>query len=1087
LPKRPDLKLIITSATIDPERFSKHFNDAPIIQVSGRTYPVEIRYQAPSDQKDSDQISEIIHAIDQLMHEKPGDILVFLSGERDIRDTQDALLKRQYRATEIVPLFARLSASEQNKIFQSHTGRRIVLATNVAETSLTVPGIKYVIDPGWVRISRYSPRNKIQRLPIEPISQASANQRAGRCGRVSDGICIRLYSEDDFISRPEFTDPEIIRTHLSSVILQMLALGLGEIKHFPFIQPPDDKNIQDGLKLLEELQALTRDAKTGLRLTDAGRKMSRLPIDPRYARMVIEASKNNSVKEVIIVTSGLSIQDPRERPLDKQQAADEKHSEFADKDSDFLSILNLWESFTSEQKSLTNNQLRKWCKTHFIHYMRMREWQDIVSQLKKSLVEIGYRLNSEPADYTAIHSAIASGLLSQIGMKDTNREYLGARNIKFMAFPGSPLSKQQPKWLMAAELVETSKLYARTLAKVDTKWIEPLAQHLVNKNYSEPHWSKKRGAVMAYMTQTLYGIPIVNRRLVNYSNIDPAICREIFVREGLVQNQTQLNYAFLRKNQSLIEEVELLEHKSRRRDILVDEDDLVSFYLELIPEYVCSDVSFKKWWSKTLNKTPDLLLFDPESLLKKDTSSIQAIDYPDHWKQGNLRLPLSYEFEPNSEFDGVCLHIPLPLLNQVKDLGFDWLVPGFRHELVVALIKSLPKRLRRNFVPAPNFADACLADISPVNDNGAPNLLIEQIMQKLLKMTGVRLQVEDFDLSALASHLSFNFAIVDENNQLIERGKSLVGLQEKLSGKIKQTFTKVATPDLERQGLTQWDFDNLPSSFEKKHAGFEIKAFPALVVKNNKVDIVLLDDEQESITKHRLGVYHLIKQTVPSPLKYLQEKLPNKAKLGLYFNPFGQVKYLIDDIIMASIAAMVTELETSISGSIRDKKAFEQACNIVKENINDRAYDIALKIEKGLTTAHSVQKQCKGNIPLNMLNNIGAIKAQLNRLVYKGFVFDLGESRLDDWNRYVKALAVRSEKLKVDLNRDRLNQLEVDKAQTKFEAVLQKYKHSESPPEGLQEVEWMIEELKVSLFAQQLGTAYPISVKRIENKLSEYS
>lgn len=1085
LPKRPDLKLIITSATIDPERFSKHFSDAPIIQVSGRTYPVEIRYQDSSDDKDSDQSRDIINAVDQLMREKPGDILVFLSGERDIRDTQDALQKQQYRNTEIVPLFARLSAAEQNRIFQSHQGRRIVLATNVAETSLTVPGIKYVIDPGWVRMSRYSHRNKVQRLPIEAISQASANQRAGRCGRVSDGICIRLYSEQDFESRPEFTDPEIIRTHLSSVILQMLALGLGQIKDFPFIQPPDDKNIQDGLKLLEELQAVKR-SQGDLKLTQYGRKMARLPLDPRYARMVIEASQRDCVKETIVITAGLSIQDPRERPLDKQQAADQKHAEFQDKDSDFNSLLSLWDAFTFEQKNTSNSQVRKWCKANFIHYMRMREWQDIVSQLKKSLVEIGYRLNSNVAEYEAIHTSLATGLLSQIGMKDTNREYLGSRNIKFMIFPGSVLSKAQPKWLMAAELVETSKLYARNVAKIETKWLEQIAQHLVNKSYSEAHWSKKRGAVMAYMTQSLYGIPIVNRRLVNYSSVDVAVCRALFIREGLVQNQTQLNYAFLRKNQQLIEQVESLEHKSRRRDILVDEDDLVAFYSGLIPSDVCSDAGFKKWWSKQANQIPDMLVFDPQSLLKKDTSFIQKVDYPDEWKQGNLRLPLSYEFEPNSEYDGVCVHVPMPLLNQLKDIGFDWLVPGFRHELIVSLIKSLPKRLRRNFVPAPNFADACLSEILPVNGNGAPTLLIEQVIQKLHKMTGVKLVEEDFDFEQLPSHLKFNFAVTDEHNKVTARDKSLASLQSKFSGKIKQTFADVATPELERQGLTNWDFEKLPLSFEKKHAGYEIKAFPALVVRNNAVDIVLLDDEHDALEKHHLGVYHLIKQAIPSPLKFLQEKLPNKAKLGLYFNPFGQIKYLVDDIIMAAIKAIVSEYENSIEATIRDKHHFEQACELCRQNVNDRAYAIALKVETGLTTAHGIQKQCKGNIPLNMLNNIAAIKQQLNRLVYKGFVFDMSEDRLDDWNRYIKALSVRIDKLKVDVNRDRLNQLDVDKAVAKYEAVRSKYKSPVPAPDALADVEWMLEEFKVSLFAQQLGTNYPISLKRIENKLAEF-
>ncbi len=1090
LPKRKDLKLIITSATIDPERFSKHFNNAPIIQVSGRTYPVEIRYQETNSDRneqdnDTDQSSAIVHAVDELMREKPGDILIFLSGERDIRDTQDLLSKQHYRNTEIVPLYARLSAAEQNRIFQAHSGRRIVLATNVAETSLTVPGIKYVIDPGLARMSRYSHRSKVQRLPIEAISQASANQRAGRCGRVSDGICIRLYSEQDFLSRPEFTDPEIIRTHLSSVILQMLALGLGDVSQFPFVQPPDDKNINDGMKLLEEILAIQRQHGK-VKLTNLGRKIARLPVDPRYAKMVIEAAQRDCAKEVMIITAGLSVQDPRERPQDKKQAADEKHSEFADADSDFISLLNLWNNFAAQQKALSNSQLRKWCKQYFVHYLRMREWQDIVSQMKKSLVEVGYRLNSNEANYESIHTSIATGLLSQLGMKDKNREYLGPRNTRFMIFPGSGLSKSNPKWIMSAELVETSKLFARNVAKIDPRWLEPVSTHLVNKQFAEPHWSKNKGAVMAYMTVNLFGLPIVSRRLQNFSNEDPTLCREIFIREALVNGDTRLNFAFLKKNQALIAEVENLEHKSRRRDLLIDEDDLCLFYQDKIPNNVCSDLTFKKWWQTESSKSPNLLDVDINALLKKDASDIHERDYPDEWKQGNIRLPLSYVFEPNADNDGVNVSIPLPLLNQVKDVGFDWLVPGFRHELIVALIKALPKRLRRNFVPAPNFADACLADIQASDENGAPLSLIEAVSNKLRKMTGVMLSQEDFEDVVLPNHLRMNFLIVDENGKVQKQGKCLRTLQGLLKGKVKETLESVATPDLERQDLVEWDFDSLPKSFEQKHAGYQIKAYPALVQRNNKVDIVLLDDPNSAREKHRLGVYQLIKNTVPSPLKFLQQKLPNKAKLSLYFNPFGQISILIDDIIMASIDQLVREYEDKTQQEIRDKQSFVAVCEIVREDINDTALEIATKIEKGLTIAHQIQKQCKGNIPLNMLNSIGAIKQQLTRLVYRGFVFDFGKLRLDDWNRYVLALQHRMDKLKVDPNRDRLNQLEVEKAESKYQEALNKYEKQGLPTDQLSDLEWMLEEFKVSLFAQQLGTSMPISLKRITNKLAEY-
>ena len=1091
LPKRKDLKLIITSATIDPERFSKHFFNAPIIQVSGRTYPVEIRYQEATSTRESDsdedqdQTTAICEAVDELFREKPGDILIFLSGERDIRDTQDALVKRQYRNTEIVPLYARLSASEQNRIFQSHTGRRIVLATNVAETSLTVPGIKYVIDPGLARMSRYSHKSKVQRLPIEAISQASANQRAGRCGRVSDGICIRLYSEEDFLSRSEFTDPEIIRTHLSSVILQMLALGLGEVSQFPFIQPPDSKNINDGMKLLEELQAIER-KQSAYVLTPLGRKIARLPVDPRYAKMVVEAGERDCAKEVMIITAGLSIQDPRERPQDKKQIADEKHSEFADADSDFMSLLNLWNAFSSNQKTLTNSQLRKWCKQYFVHYLRMREWQDIVSQMKKSLVEIGYRLNTEEPSYETIHTVMATGLLSQVGFKDKNREYLGSRNTRFMIFPGSGLSKSNPTWLLASELVETSKLFARNVAKIDPKWLEPISQHLANKQYSEPHWSKKRGAVHAYVNINLFGLPIVSKRLVNYTQIDPVVCRDIFIREALVNGQTVLNYAFLRKNQKLIEEVETLEHKSRRRDLLIDEDDLCDFYNEKLPTDVCNDAQFKKWWQVATKKTPDLLDFSIQVLLKKDASGINKIDFPDEWKQGNLRLPLTYIFEPNAHNDGVNLEVPLPILNQLSDVGFDWLVPGFQHELIVSLIRSLPKKLRRNFVPAPDFANACLSEIQPLDKNGSFQSIRHAVATKLHRIAGVPITAEDFADAQLPNHLQFNFVVVDHKGVLLSQGKSLTHVQDILRGKVKETLESVATPELERQNIETWDFESLPNAFEQKHAGFQIKAYPALVKKSSKVDIVLFDNQREAENSHRLGVYQLIKNTVPSPLKYLQQKLPNKAKLSLYFNSFGQINILIDDIILASIDYLVREFEKGRGQQIRDKTDFEKVCEIVRENINDLALQIAKKIEKGLTVAHGIQKQCKGNIPLHKLTNIGAIKSQLNLLVYKGFVYDFGYAKLDDWNRYVLALIQRFDKLKIDTNRDRLNQLDVDKAVAKYEEVIAKLQKSGVDTTPIDEVKWMIEEFKVSLFAQQLGTNMPISLKRINNRLSEY-
>ncbi|MEC7689241.1 MAG: ATP-dependent RNA helicase HrpA [Pseudomonadota bacterium] len=1083
LDKRPELKLIITSATIDPERFSRHFNDAPIVEVSGRTYPVEIRYHDPEEREDdNDQTDAIVRAVDELKREAPGDILVFLSGERDIRDTQDALQKQQYRNTEIVPLYARLSAAEQNRIFQSHSGQRIVLATNVAETSLTVPGIKYVIDPGTARISRYSARSKVQRLPIEPVSQASANQRAGRCGRVSDGICIRLYSEEDYLGRPAFTDPEILRTNLASVILQMLALGLGDIGAFPFVQPPDSRNITDGFRLLEEIQAIKR-GKGQPKLTDMGRKIARLPVDPRYARMVIEAGRTNAVREVMVIAAGLSIQDPRERPQEKRQQADEKHNEYRDKDSDFISLFNLWQSFREQQAALSNNQLRRWCKAQFINYLRMREWQDIVSQLKKSVAEIGLGISKQDADFQSVHQALCSGLLSHLGMKDKEREYLGSRNSKFMIFPGSGLAKSQPKWIMAAELVETSRLFARMNAKIDPAWVEPLAKHVTQSSYSEPHWSKKRGAVVAFEKVALFGLPIIPKRAVVYSQIDPHVSQDLFIRHALIEGDTKLNNSVLADNQALLDQVDELEQKTRRRDIMVDEEALVAFYAQRLPVEVNNEAAFKKWWQKQSDK--NILAFTEEDVYRQQPGAKTANAFPDVWKQGNITLPLRYHFEPNAEDDGVTATIPLPILNQVSDKGFDWLVPGLQHELIVSLIKSLPKRLRKNFVPAPNYAEACLEDISAFDKQGQPVPLLQALSDKLRRMTGVIVEEEEWQLSQLERHLKMHFAVVNDKGEVIARGDDLEALKKQCQGQVKATFEKAATPELERKGLESWDFEQLPETFTQKMGGFEVQAFPALVRRGDKVDIVLVDEPEKAKQQHQDGVNVLIRNAMPSPLSYLQSKLPNKAKLGLYFNPFGQIKALIDDCILAGIDDLANTFKQSQGVEIRDAETFKQCVDFVRAEINDVVLDIAGQVEEGLTLAHQCQKQMKGNVPLNMVSALGDVKQHLSTLVYPGFVSDLGRGRLPDWNRYIKGLARRLEKLPIDPNKDRMHQQTIEKAVTAFNKACNKYPQGKAPAELL-EVRWMIEELRVSLFAQQLGTAYPVSAKRVLSALENF-
>ncbi|EHU9450070.1 ATP-dependent RNA helicase HrpA [Vibrio vulnificus] len=1078
LPRRPDLKVIITSATIDPERFSNHFGGAPIIEVSGRTYPVETRYRplGGETEDDRDQLEGIFDAVDELCDEGLGDILIFMNGEREIRDTADALAKRKLKDTEIVPLYARLSAGEQNKIFQPHTGRRIVLATNVAETSLTVPGIKYVIDPGTARISRYSYRTKVQRLPIEPVSQASANQRKGRCGRVQEGICIRLYSEDDFNSRPEFTDPEILRTNLASVILQMTALGLGDIEAFPFVEAPDKRNILDGVRLLEELGAINSNAKDPKkRLTAVGKQLARLPIDPRLARMVLEAPRFGCLKEVMIIAAALSIQDPRERPSDKQQSADDKHRRFYHEDSDFLTFVNLWNHIQKQQKALSGNQFRRQCKDDYLNYLRVREWQDVYFQIHQSMREMEFKLNSEPGSYDAVHSAILTGLLSHIGMKDQEKnEYHGARNARFHIFPGSGLFKKQPKWVMSAELVETSKLWGRIIAKIQPEWIEPLAKHLIKRSHSEPHWSKKQAAVMAYEKVMLYGIPIVPKRLVNYGNIDASVSREIFIRSALVEGDWETKHAFFKQNRKLLLEVEELEHKSRRRDILVDDEELFQFYDQRVGTEVVSGRHFDTWWKQASKKEPELLSFEKEMLFKGDASHVTDLDYPNFWHQNGLKLKLSYQFEPGDDSDGVTVHIPLPILNQIDPAGFDWQIPGLRHELVVSLIKSLPKTLRKNFVPAPNYADAFLSRVTAME---MP--LLDALEKELRRMTGATVLREDWKLDQVPDHLKVTFRAVDERNRKLKEHKDLHELKESLKEKVQETLSKVADDDIEQQGLHTWSFGELPQVYQQKRGGYQVKAFPALVDNKDSVEIKLYETEQEQISAMKAGQRRLILLNVPSPIKYLHANLPNKSKLGLYFNPYGKVLDLIDDCIACGVDKLIEEQ----GGLVWEPEKFEALKEHVRAELGDTVVDIAKQVETILTTAFNINKKLKGKIDFTMAFALSDIKAQIEGLIFKGFATECGWKRLPDILRYMKAIERRMEKLPIDPNKDRLHMLKIESVVKDYKELLNKIPKGLAVPENVKEIRWMIEELRVSFFAQQLGTPYPVSDKRVKNAI----
>ncbi|MCW2947561.1 MAG: ATP-dependent helicase HrpA [Actinoallomurus sp.] len=1068
LPRRPDLKVIITSATIDPERFSQHFGDAPIVEVSGRTYPVEVRYNPIEE--DDDQTQAILDAVDELALEPPGDVLVFLSGEREIRDTADALEKQKLRNTEILPLYARLSVAEQHRVFQAHRGRRIVLATNVAETSLTVPGIKYVIDPGTARISRYSHRTKVQRLPIEPISQASANQRKGRCGRVSEGVCIRLYSEEDFLARPEYTDAEILRTNLASVILQMTNLGLGDILDFPFIDPPDRRNVKDGVNLLEELGALDKE-----RLTPLGRKLAQLPVDPRLARMVLEADRNGCVREVMVIVAGLSIQDPRERPADKRQAADERHARFADKESDFLAYLNLWEYVQERQKELSGNQFRRLCKQEYLHYLRIREWQDIYGQLRQVAKDLGVTLNSTPADPQRVHISLLAGLLSHVGLMDAEkkddgkrglREYAGARNARFAIFPGSALAKKPPRWVMAAELVETSRLWARMAAKIEPEWVEPLAGHLVKRTYSEPHWEKKQGAVMAYEKVTLYGVPIVERRKVNYAKLDPELCRELFIRNALVDGDWDTHHRFLQDNRRLLDEVEELEHRARRRDIVVDDETLYDFYDERIPPEAVSARHFDSWWKKARRDTPDLLNFSTSMLVNETADAVTEAEYPDSWQQDAQRLPLSYQFEPGADADGVTVQIPLPVLNQVNGEGFDWQIPGLRENLVTELIRSLPKRLRVNFVPAPNVAKEVLARLTP--ESGP---LLDVLERELRAMTGVDIPRDAWDLTRVPDHLKITYRVVDRERTLAE-GKDLAELKRRLAPKVSATLSRAAD-DIERQGLRTWDLGTLPRTYEQGR----VKAYPALADEGDSVAVRTYATQAEQERSMWRGTRRLVLLNAPSPTRVLQGELSNQAKLVLSHTPHGSVAALLDDCVACAADRLIAEH----GGPAWDEAGFRRLYDQVRAELTDTAAVVFAHAQRILASAHQVEARLKSTNSPTLIPALTDVRAQLSRLIFPGFVTVTGARRLPDLLRYLRAMERRLERLPDDPHRDRERMLKIQQV----EGAYVRARDARPGNPKIREVRWMIEELRVSFFAQQVGTAYPISEKRILKALDQ--
>ncbi|MDK3255615.1 ATP-dependent RNA helicase HrpA [Blastococcus capsensis] len=1108
LPRRPDLKLVITSATIDVERVAAHFSGAPVVEVSGRTYPVEVRYRPvvdPDDEDadpDRDQVSAILDAVDELVAEGPGDILVFLAGEREIRDTADALGERAPAGTEVVPLYSRLSAADQHKVFAPHSGRRIVLATNVAETSLTVPGIRYVIDPGAARISRYSHRTKVQRLPIEPVSQASARQRSGRCGRLGPGIAIRLYTEADFDSRPEFTDPEILRTNLASVLLQMASLDLGDVADFPFVDPPDRRAVADGLALLEELHALDEDGK----LTATGRSLAALPLDPRMARMVVEADTRGVLDEVLVIAAGLTIQDPRERPTEHQQAADQMHARFTDENSDFLALLNLWRYLGEQQDVLSGNQFRRTVKREFLHYLRIREWQDLHGQLRGTARRLGMAVG-EPAaepDEKGIHAALLAGLLSHVGMqtelgqgrrggqeaqrdKRPGREYLGTRNTRFVIAPGTPLAKKPPRWVVAAELVETSRLFARTVARIDPEEVEELAAHLVKRQYSEPRWDAKRGSVVATERVTLYGLPLVVGRRVQYGSIDPVVSRELFIRHALVQGEWTTHHRFWTENQRAIEQVAALEERARRRDIAVDDETVFELYDARIPADVVSTRHFDRWWKRARHEQPALLTFTPEMLTNAAVAAgVRVEDYPDEvpldagaggGTGSRLTLPLSYAFSPGAPEDGVTVDVPLGVLDTVvgatsgESLAFT--VPGLREELVTALLRTLPKQLRRALVPIPDR----VREVLPRIDAGEP--LLPALDRELRRAAGVVIPLDAWQPGQVPDHLRATFRVLDDQQRTLASGKDLAALKAQVAPQARASLARAAS-ELERTGLTSWDVGTLPRTVEVRRGAHAVTAYPALVDEGATVGVRIVPTEAEATRLSWRGSRRLLVLVAGSPAKQVVKGLGPATRLALQFNPDGEIPDLVADCVDAA----ADELIAAAGGPPRDPDAFAALVATAKQQLSPLTADTVRRVEAVLTQAREVAVAI-GAAPARRVPEaaVADLRRQMAGLLHRGFVAATGRRRLPDVVRYLRAMVHRLGKLPANTARDELWTQQVAAVTAEYEQLRRQVPSTGAPEDPVTRVRWMIEELRVGLFAQSVGTPRPVSEQRIHKAI----
>ncbi|MEN9660994.1 MAG: hypothetical protein RLZZ443_923 [Actinomycetota bacterium] len=1126
LPKRPDLKVIVTSATIDPESFSKHFGDAPIIEVSGRTFPIEIRYRPVTrvndadvdadDAKDeataADYVDGMIAALKELQAEADGDALIFLSGESEIRDAQDAIegsiaSGALPKHTEVLPLYGRLSAAEQHRVFEpsrvAGLRRRVILATNVAETSLTIPNIKYVIDAGTARISRYSPKAKVQRLPIEAISKASANQRAGRAGRTSPGIVIRLYSEDEYESRAEFTDPEILRTNLASVILQAAQIGIGDLTAFPFIQPPDSRGIKDGVGLLTELGAIAESASASdsIRLTKLGRELARLPIEPRFARMLLESRNEGLVREVMIIVAGLTIQDPRERPLEKRVQADQLHARFADPTSDFLSLLNLWNYIEEQQKALSSSAFRRLCKSEYLNYLRIREWQDLMRQLRSVAKPLGLEPGQPRIDPDGIHRAILSGLLSQIGLRtltekkaaDAARaagakapkpsgEYLGSNGKKFVIFPGSALAKKAPAAIMSAELVETSRLFARMNAAIDPAWAEKLGGDLCKRSYSEPHWDATQGAVIGYERVLLFGVPIVARRRMQFARVDAAYARELFIRHALVLGEWDSKQAFDRTNRGLIRQLEAAAERARKPQLAPDEDVIFNFYNQLVPAEVVSTRSFEGWWRKAQHETPKLLTMTREALLGEDVANPDEHNHPSEWLHNGQQLKLRYRFDPGATDDGVCVDVPLPLLASLSADEFDWLVPGMRLELVTELIRSLPKNIRRNVVPANDWAKKTLAAL-PETPTGS---LLTVLAKTLQQLSGTKIEANDFEVSRLTTAMRMTYRVVDERSRTLGLGTDLRELQAKFAEHSREAVAVVAEKahsPLERDGLTGWDFDELPEVIETTHGKNLVRAFPMLVaLPDASASIRLASTESDRVSQHAAGVIALVRGSIPSPASYVEEHLTQNERLAIATLPYANLAAVVDDVIVALIDRELRTIQ--LDGLILKRADFERVRDAVQKLVVDETFAAVSVIAKIALAAREASKAIAQVKAFEFLTVLTAEREHIEQLIEKQFISRAGLARLPRIEVYLRAIKQRIERLLENHARDSQAQLEFDRAYALYAFAGGTMPLAAGANPKLQTVRWLLEELRVSLFAQNLGAAEKVSVERVKKALA---